>query len=151
MLTKGRTPNLKLLWLIKMRRTIILASILILTIFLLGCGPEQKISGYTTAKLEQQTIKNGEVTHLTVKGVNDGDKSVKVHFEFSTDKPEMVKLNFPSNMEFVLQPDEDTGNRILTVQAFTETIRTDYLIITKLVDDTGKVLHTTNTVLSVTR
>lgn len=124
---------------------------LILTIFLIGCDSEPKISGYATATLEKQTIKNGETTHLNVKGFNKGNVAVKVHFEFSSDKPEMIKLSFPSNMEFTLQPGEDTGNRILTVQGFTETIQTDYLITTRLVDDAKNVIYETSTVLSVAR
>ena len=124
-----------------------------LIIFLSGCGgeTEQKISGFATAILEKQTIKNGEITHLTIKGFNNGNVPVKVHFEFSSDKPEMVKLSFPSNIELTLQPGEDTGNKILTVQGFTETIKTDYLITTKLVDDTKKVIYETSTILSVAR
>src|SRR3989338_1956606 len=102
---------------------------LLLLVFLVGCGDtEPKISGYATANLEKQTIKNGETTQLNVKGFNNGNVPVKVHFEFATDKPGMVKLSFPSNIEFTLQPGEDTGNKILTVQGFTETIETKYLI-----------------------
>lgn len=126
--------------------------LLILVVFLSSCGDtESKISGFATATLEKQIIKNGETTHLNVKGFNKGNVAVKVHFEFSSDKPEMIKLSFPSNMEFTLQPGEDTGNRILTVQGFTETIQTDYLITTRLVDDAKNVIYETSTVLSVAR
>jgi len=124
--------------------------VLFLLVFLVGCGDtEPKISGYATANLEKQTIKNGETTQLNVKGFNNGNAPVKVHFEFATDKPEAVKLSYPANLEFVLQPGEDTGNRRVSVQAFTDTIRTDYLIVAKLVDESGKIVYSTNTILSV--
>ena len=136
-----------------MKKIILICLLSILLLFLSGCGgeTEQKISGFATATLEKQIIKNGETTHLTIKGFNNGNVPVKVHFEFSSDKPEMVKLSFPSNIEFTLQPGEDTGNKILTVQGFTETIKIDYLITTRLVDDTKKIIYETSTILSVAR
>ena len=135
-----------------MKKIITTVLILTLLVFLSSCDyTEPKISGHATANLEKQTIKNGETTQLNVKGFNNGNVPVKVHFEFATDKPEMVKLNFPSNIEFTLQPGEDTGNKILTVQGFTETIKTDYLITTRLVDNTKKIIYETSTILSVAR
>ena len=136
-----------------MKKIITIILILTLMVLLVSClgETEQKISGFATATLEKQTIKSGETTHLNIKGFNNGNVPVKVHFEFATDKPEMVKLSFPSNIEYILQPGEDTGNRILTVQGFSETIETKYLIITRLVDEAKNVIYEANTILSVQR
>lgn len=122
-----------------------------LTVMLIGCGSGQKISGHATADLEKQTIGSGETTYLVVNGVNTGNQPIKAHFEFATDKNEAVKLSYPADLEFILQPGEDTGNKRIAVQAFTDTIRTDYLIVAKLIDESGKVIDTTNTILSVTK
>jgi len=120
---------------------------LLIIFFLTGCT-------YTTsqlnAELQDSMITSGEKTtiHVTVK--NPYNKTFKGHLE-SHSESEQVQITYPdeSNLDLTLYQDEEV-KRVFTVNAESNTRRTDYELTITLMNESDTIANKTN-VLSVTR
>jgi len=122
-----------------------------LTLAILISGCVDQITGSVTADLDDSSIYSGRNTQLTVNAKNTGNIPFSGYFTISTNKPDIVKIGYPNSegLKFTLQPGETTGDKILSVSATSETRRTDYDIIVKIVTDGNKVIDMDNVILKV--
>lgn|SRR3989338_3593067 len=111
--------------------------ILILAIFILGivgCENQTKIAGFATAILQNDVLRNGETTTLTVNGKNTGNTATQVYLNIAPEDPNKIKITYPGSLEDTLQPNEDIGSKIVTIQAFTDYTSTKYWVNVQLVN-----------------
>lgn len=125
---------------IKNKIKIAMISLLIFSILIIvGC--KSQITGKVTVNLNKDTIKNGETTTIEVDGTNTGDIATDVILKVIPEDPNKLVVSYPGNLEFTLQPKENTGKKIINVQGFTDYSSTKYGIISQLVrKDNGEVL-----------
>ena len=115
-------------------RYIILICILSLTLIILsGCGGD-KITGQVTADLVKNSIKNGERTTLEVNGENTGNVEATVVLKIIPEDSSKVIIDYPNDLTFTLQPDEDTGTKLIGVTGYTDYSSTTYEIKTQLIN-----------------
>jgi len=111
--------------------------ILISLVLLSGCGP----TGNITADLEKNSIKSGSTTTLTINGKNTGDSVANFFVRITPEDSTKVVVTYPRPLEYTLDPNEEIGDKIINVQAFTDYTSTTYNILVELVNsEDGKVV-----------
>ncbi len=125
--------------------------ILLLLLTILGCSAQEKPSAtILAAKLQPADIPSGQTTDLVLDAKNNGDIPVTIYFNVTSELPEKVSFQYPQQLEYLLQPGETTGKKIVKVTASSGTVRTDYLITITLSDaKTSDVFEEGNVVLTV--
>ena len=109
-------------------------------IILSGCG----ITGNFTAKLADDEIKNGDITILTINGKNTEDSAATFILKITPEAPNKVIVIYPGTLEYTLYPNEEIGDKIIKLQAFTEYTSTTYKILIELVNkENGKIIDKT--------
>ena len=99
-----------------------------LIIMLVGCGDNNQATGSVIASLKDDSITNGATTTITVNGKNTGTIPAQVILRITPEDPNRVKVTYPGSLESTLQPNEDMGNKIVNVQAFTDYSSTKYWV-----------------------
>lgn len=116
-----------------MRNQTILITSLILVLVFSGCIGD-KITAHATMDLTKKVIKNGDTTTIKVNGKNTGTLPANVVIEITSEDPDKLMVTYPGNLEYALQPDEDTGTKLVKVQGFTEYSSTKYWIKMRLIN-----------------
>ena len=116
-------------------------------LLLSGCGG---ITGQVTAELEKDTIKNGETTTVIIDGINTAKNPADILLKIETEDSSKVVVSYPGSLEGTLQPDENTGKKMVKVQGFTDHTSTKYWIKIQLMNkNDGKKLDEKTVYLTV--
>ena len=114
--------------------------IFVLIIGLSGCE-KNKITGDVVSDLTKDFINNGEIINLKVDGKNTGNVAANVVLNIIPEDPNLLKISYPGLLEDTLQPNEQIGTKIITIQGFTQHSQTKLWIKTQLINkDTNKIL-----------
>ena len=108
-------------------------ALLFIAVLISGCGGD-KITGHATIDLAKNVIKNAEKTTVKISGKNTGNVAANVILKVIPEDPSKLIITYPGNLEFVLQPNEDTGTKLINVQGFTDYSSTRYSIHVQLVN-----------------
>ena len=98
-----------------------------------GCSGPDKVTGFVTVDLPKSTIGDGEKTIIKVDGTNTGEVRAKVELKVIPEDTKMVRVYYPESLEFVLQPGENTGHKIVSIQGFSNYSSTTYRLKIQLV------------------
>ena len=115
-----------------MRKILILSILLMVVLFVSGCG--NNITGQTTMDLTKDVINNGDTTTIKINGKNTGKQPIEVVLKITLEDAEKLIVSYAGNLDFTLQPYEDTGTKIIDVQGFTEHSSTKYWIKVQLIN-----------------
>ena len=113
--------------------------VFVLLLFILACNKDpEETASLLDAKLEPESIVSGQSSNLIIDAHNDGDLPLTLRYTISSESPENVRIQYPEELTFTLQPGETTGNKIIKVVGVSKTVRTDYLITVTATDESGE-------------
>jgi hypothetical protein len=110
----------------------ILFAVIIILLILAGLksiNVTEKNKGSVSVEFDDDSIKSGKSTYLTIGARNDGRNMLSAEFKIQIDNPEWVKVNYhdESLLKFDLMPGESIERRI-NVSAVSEAYKTFYKI-----------------------
>ena len=134
-----------------MKKMWFLIVLLAAAVVLAGCNPPKPSAKITTAMFRDTELQSGQSTDLILDAMNDGQVPVTTKFIITAENPDRVKITVQSPLEFTLQPGETMGNKIVKINATTDTVSTSYLVTISLTDGASTILDSKSLILKVNR
>lgn len=108
-------------------------SILFLALILVISSCSNQITGDITLDIEDDNIKNGETTKITVSGKNTGNEVIDTKLEISHNAGSMLQVTYLGSLEEILYPGDGT-TKVLNIKGYTQYTSGEYTIEAKLIN-----------------